>query len=252
MRGRGNLWSATTQSRIGRPEATACGLLALEAWGRSAEAEAGVKAFERAFTRKRDPVLWSNVTPLALSIRMLARVAPTSPMLIDMAQALWDGARASESGDTINWSARVDVAKAADEASAVHTAHAITALVRGYHAAPGKFPVTPSSLKSATRWLLSAPYQETDVDRLTRPRGNAKHDILYWRHFTTAWVLMALVEGGADPTHPRLAEAAEAILSMRSAGPLWTFPGSAELPIWLTCDAIQALTTYALGSGDVA
>lgn len=233
-------WSASMQGEHARPEATALALLALSAWGRTAPVKEGLAAYEKLFAARRDPTLWRHVTSLATAIKMLTAIHSTSPMLETMVDKLWNARNVFERDTLFFWSHRLDAQRPTSEPSVAHTALAVSALAR----APS---FDASALTPAVEWLLSAPKWENTNETLIRRKANTKPEKLYWRHFTRALVINALLETDVDPAQPRLAEAVDALLEERREA-LWWWPGTTERPIWMTCDAVHALNAYAFAT----
>jgi len=233
------------------PLPTAWALEALHDWGRSAAAQETAATLPRLFGREGFPGLWTHVFALATLTRAVARVAPSSPFLAELVAALHDGAIRNENGDPVAWPTRCGVLptnRIDDGApSAIHTAHAIHALLAAWHHSHGRLGLSPDATRGATAWLLSCEPREKDSEEIYRDRGPSDHAKLPVDHFTLPWVITALLEAEVDPSEPLIVNGINALAGGHIDG-LWNCADSMRRPVWATFDAVQALTAYALSA----
>lgn len=262
-------WKASSQTQIDHslPEPTAWAVLALHGAGQGEEAGAAGAVLERVSAADRDPVLWQRVFSLSLVLRALARVAPESALVGKMSDALVRSAARAGDGKPLCWSSRTSCGLDADaygeasEPSVVHTAYAMLALLEareafaeapGVDGAPG---LEIGDLAGARDWLLGqavlagpgtwANINERIARRAAGRRGETvKLEVL---HYTTPWVVKALLLGGADVGHPALGKAVREMLDAERDG-FWNW-GDVRRPIWATYDALSALRLFALRGG---
>jgi 3',5'-cyclic AMP phosphodiesterase CpdA/endonuclease/exonuclease/phosphatase family metal-dependent hydrolase len=240
-------WSASSQGNSGRPEATAWAILALDEWGATAEAASGMAALETMFENEKDAEARDFVFILSLVLRIVASIKPTSPLVSELADLLLRAAARDEEGKARHWSPYTfrDQEKwsRGTEPSALHTAHAMLALTTAFRASRGKAGLKPEELSEARRWLLEQPWENTQ-ETIHRTSKEGKIEVLQVNHFTTPWVLMALLACKVSPSEPRVRAAVEDLAQGAEHG-LWNW-GAEKRPIWASYDALKALSEYAL------
>jgi hypothetical protein len=123
--------------------------------------------------------------------------------------------------------------------SLAHTARAVRALARLQHVSPSER--LRDAVGQGVTWLLEQrefPSASDVVDRLV----NGRNELVYTRHFSPSWVVKALISAGVPATHPTVAKAVGQIWDSYAgdAAGLWKWDNG-DLPVWLTCDAVEAL-----------
>jgi len=236
-------WTAVSGKRVSRPEATAWVLMALFRSGAYSEAKECTHTLERMFD---PPVAHHRVLTLTLALRALAEIKPESPVIPPLVRQLLDSAARDEEGRIKFWgnlcfTAPITDWKQAGRPSAVHTAHSIVALLLTHNCTSGRSGAEASQFAVACDWLLSQVSWKDDEEKIQRPLGD-EIDALRVAHYTTPWVIEALLRVGVDPTHPRIQESVRQLLASQNAG-LWDWQ-SIRKPIWATYDALVALTDY--------
>jgi len=237
------LWSGSSQ-QTGWPEATSYVTEALYSWGYHGEAADAINALEANLLGDDDAPIWKRTSSLATTLQMLSLVAPNSELLDVIARTLL--AARVDSDDGSFWGRLTDRDRATKEASVVHTARAVTALVEAYHATDGAHGISPSTASTAANWLLAQPEWSDDEERIYRQMSfPGKQDSLLQAHFADPWVLRALLAANVDPSIERLAETAARLYWRQDDEGLWPWHGRSR-PIWVTADALDSLTQYAL------
>jgi hypothetical protein len=242
-------WRSQSQLPTGRPEATAAVLLALcdqEDWTRAREACA---PFEQLLEPDRDPVLWSHVLSLTLVVPALSTLAPESSLLEELVTVLEDAAVRDGLGRILCWTPRTTPSDSEAEPSPAHTARAMLALQHCRQATDGRLGMPPEDLEAALHWLLEQPRWDNLHEQIRRPIGVDRFEVLTSRHFTSAWVVHALLEFGVDPMHERVRSTVGQLYTSHEQGLWdWNLPGQPSIrrPGWATLDALQALEAYVL------
>ncbi|SEF23780.1 hypothetical protein SAMN05421837_102407 [Amycolatopsis pretoriensis] len=219
-----------------RPEVTATVLDALFRVGTPMPVDSALALIERsvdAFTATR-PFL------LATVLRTVARLRPDAPLATRLVNDLL-AARLNFDGMAL-WPEKVEPGLASPRPSAAHTALAVAAL-RAAHA--DHRADVREAIDQSTPWLLDTNWAyDGAAEEITRRRQDGQGlTRAFIRHFTPAWVLMALPE-----TPGRLQGAVEALWSRyEPRRGLWAW-GNGDLPVWMTLDAVTALRAVALSS----
>jgi hypothetical protein len=129
--------------------------------------------------------------------------------------------------------------------SLAHSARAVRALARLLQESPDEQLRNDGQLRDAVdqgvSWLLDQrqfPIAIDAVDRLV----SGQIVMGYTRHFTAAWVIKALVSAGIPATHPTVSNAVGEVWDSYAGdtAALWKWQNG-DLPVWLTCDAVEAL-----------
>jgi transcriptional regulator with XRE-family HTH domain len=148
-------------------------------------------------------------------------------------------------GAALLWPEKAEPLLIDPEPSLAHTARAVRALARLLQESPDEQLRNDEQLRDAVdqgvSWLLEQrefPTASDVVDRLVRGRIVMG----YTRHFTPAWVVKALVSAGIPATHPTVSNAVGQVWDSYAGdtAALWKWPNG-DLPVWLTCDAVEAL-----------
>jgi hypothetical protein len=129
--------------------------------------------------------------------------------------------------------------------SLAHSARAVRALARLRQESPDEQLRDDGQLRDAVdqgvSWLLDQrqfPIAIDVVDRLV----SGRIVMGYTRHFTAAWVVKALISAGIPATHPTVSNAVGEVWDSYAGdtAALWKWQNG-DLPVWLTCDAVEAL-----------
>ena len=199
----------------------------------------------------RDELLGDSTFSYALALRALCLVDPgpgpgTQCVVKRLADRLALHAARDERGNILFWGTQLPSQRApragALDGSAVHTAHAMLALVE---ASPGD---DLARWRATSEWLLAHPWKDTE-ERIIRPFEGGRFDQLMVNHFAAPWVVSSLLRVGVDAHHPRIREAVRA-LADASEGGLWSW-GATRFPIWATHDAFMALAEYAARGAEI-
>jgi DNA-binding XRE family transcriptional regulator len=241
-----NLYATRTdygwQGRSGgrRPETTAAVIDALFRVSTLLSADEGLAYLERSlddFSRTR-PFLLSNVLHTAVRLRPDARLTGDLIGNLLATRLDFDG--------VLLWPEKNERGLVAPEPSAVHTARAVVAL-REVLRNGDEHTEVRDAVEQATQWLVDRTHPDDGVsEELIREKPGAPGTTrIVIRHFTSAWVVQAMI--GAPLVPLARLERALATLWGRyepSLG-LWAW-GSGDLPIWMTLDAVTALRAAAL------
>ncbi|WP_284742108.1 helix-turn-helix transcriptional regulator [Amycolatopsis sp. RTGN1] len=241
-----NLYAMRTrhgwQGRSGgrRPETTAAVIDALFQVSTLLSADDGLAHLEHSlddFSRTR-PFLLSS------ALRTAVRLRPDAPLTLGLVDDLLS-TRLDFDGILL-WPEKNERGLVAPEPSTVHTARAVVALREALRNGAERTDVR-EAVEQATQWLIDRTHPDDGVsEELIREKpGEPGTTRIVIRHFTSAWVVLALVDAPLVPL-ARL---------QRALGPLWARYepslglwawGSGDLPIWMTLDAVTALRAAAL------
>ncbi|GHF60695.1 hypothetical protein [Streptomyces thermodiastaticus] len=261
-------WSARSQGLQARPEITALVLGALARAGVSEDRLAPeVARCVAGFTLDQDPAGWASVHVVTTVLRGLLRAAPGSALLPELREAVVDGALDDPGRDHLRcWGYRLRAPYGPP--SPVHTAQAVVALDRAGRVL-GENAAARAAREDGVRWLLACPEPRHDVcgdlahlrEEVRRPRADdpTRHEVLYVRHFTAAWVVRALLtptagqvaraDGLEAAWRERLAGAVAAVWAGQSGG-IWTWgpgeQGAPRQPLWMTYQGLSALRAHAV------
>jgi hypothetical protein len=248
-RTRDNCWRSQSQIPTGRPEATASAVLALadhKDWTRARKVR---EPFERLLEPGRDPALWTYVWSMALVLPALSTIAPDSDLLEVLARALDDAAVRNSRGRILYWTRLSRHAGHDAEPSPAHTARVLLAMQHCRKATDRRLGTPPEELEAALGWLLAQPRWDNLYEEIRRPIGTGDAEVLTNRHYTSAWVVRALLEFGIDPMHRRIRSTVAELYRTHDEG-LWDWVAPAgrrvRRPGWVTLDALRALKAYVL------
>jgi len=241
-------WRSLSQLETGRPEATASAVLALVDHKDWMRARAMRAPFEQLLEPGRDPALWTHVWSMALVLPALSTIAPESDLLQVLARALEDAAVRNSRGRILYWT-RLSRHAGHDEPSPAHTARVLLAMQHCRKATDGRLGTPPDELEAALGWLLAQPRWDNLYEEIRRPYGTGRAEVLTNRHYTSAWVVRALLEFGIDPMHRRIRSTVAELYRTHDEG-LWDWVApdgrSVRRPGWATLDALRALKAYVL------
>jgi hypothetical protein len=221
-----------------RPEATAAVLNALRRVSatedfdvHSAQMEKDLGDFE-----KSRPFILTMVLETSLLIKPDAKLVQT---LVDSLLA----ARRPY-GDILLWPEKAGPLTIDPAPSVTHTARAVRALTRVQAIRP--FGQVQEAVEQAVAWLIEQRDLNNSYELIERRVKNSL-EVVDTRHFTSAWVVRALVAAGVPAAHPAVSNAVARIwASYRGdATALWAWDNG-DLPIWMTFDAIEALRLVSL------
>lgn len=224
-----------------RPEVTATVMDALHIIDGTADFDAELAAIERdlgAFERARPYVL-------ATVLESVIRVRPDSALVDRLVTELL--ASRAQYDQFWLWPEKVlDAGAAPPAASPVHTARAVRALalVQAVHSAD-----VEDAVSQGTAWLaLENPPLASVSEYLDRPVAADRVEPQYFRHFTAAWAVKALVSVGFPASHPTVSAAIAIIWqSFQENAALWAW-ANGDWPIWMSYDALEALRLASLAT----
>lgn len=221
-----------------RPEVTATVLDALFRISRPMTVDSALALIEQsldAYTATR-PFL------LATVLQTVTRLRPDAPLATVLINDLL-AARLKFDGSAL-WPEKIEPGLASPRPSAAHTALAVVALQAADH---DDRPDVREAVDQSVQWLCRTNWTyDGATEQITRRRRDGQGlTRAFIRHFTSAWVVMAL-SGMTDRPIPQLHEALQTLWSRydRERG-LWAW-GNGDLPVWMTLDAVTALRAAAL------
>ena len=133
--------------------------------------------------------------------------------------------------------------------SVAHTARAVVALRLARPAYTGEQDIE-GAIVGAVGWLAETRRDDGIGETLRGSLDDRNLDVPI-NHFTSAWVLRALAGEGVP--RARLDAAANtAWESYSEADGVWEWDAEGTLPIWMTCDAVQAFRRMALHEFDTS
>jgi hypothetical protein len=152
------------------------------------------------------------------------------------------------------WAEKAEEHLVSPAPSIAHTARAVRALMRAHAALT--LDGTPDALATEAReaaehaaaWLADQPNLENVSELIDRQMDGGGVEPVYVRHFTSTWVVKALVSVGLPTTHPSVSYAVARIwrdYSIETA--LWSWRNG-DLPVWMTFDAVDALRQAAMAA----
>jgi hypothetical protein len=154
------------------------------------------------------------------------------------------------------WPEKVEEGRVAPDASIVHTARAVRALALAQTARPPVLSderLTTEVQEAVTvgaAWLAAQQDLSNASEIIDRQDAESPDRIeqVYVRHFTAAWVVKALVSAGLSASHPSVSTAVARVWADYNIDiALWTW-SNGDLPVWMTCDAVDALRLAALAT----
>jgi hypothetical protein len=238
----GGGWYAASTQTAPRAEVTATVIDALHAADGTADFSSELAAIDRElgeFERSRPYVL-------ATALEAVVRIQPDARLVRELVTALL--ASRFEHGPYRLWPEKVlDAGLVPAAPSPVHTARAVRALSLVQAIRPSD--EIKGALDEAATWLaVDSPPLTNDSEVLDRPLDSGRIEPQYFRHFTAAWVVKALVSAGLPASHPAVSASISLIWQAFSASvSLWSW-SNGDLPIWMSYDAIDALRLAALAT----
>jgi hypothetical protein len=225
-----------------RPEVTATVMEALHAVDGTADLHLEFAAIERdlgAFERGRPYVL-------ATVLESVLRVRPDSALVDRLVNELL--ASRSQYDQFWLWPEKVlDAGMAPPTASPVHTARAVRALalVQAVHPSTD----VADAMSQGAAWLaLENPPLASVSEYLDRPVAADRVEPQYFRHFTAAWAVKALVSVGFPASHPTVSSAIALIWQSFAENASLFAWANGDWPIWMSYDAVEALRLASLAT----
>lgn len=245
----GGGYSARAQTEA-RPETTAAVLGTLhqvDGTADFADQLAAVKGQVGRFERTR---------PFILTVLLEASVqlGLDPGLTVNLSQALLAARRPYDG--ILLWPEKAEEGRVAPGASIVHTARAVRALALAQAARPPMLSDEPlatevdEAVTQAAAWLAAQQDLANVSEIIDRqdPESPDRIEQVYVRHFTAAWVVKALVSAGLSASHPSVSTAVARVWSEYKADiALWSW-SNGDLPVWMTCDAVEALRLAALAT----
>jgi transcriptional regulator with XRE-family HTH domain len=129
--------------------------------------------------------------------------------------------------------------------STVHTAVAVCAISAWARRLDD--PGLAAVARTGSIWLQRHADLDLEVEELPSDRGDGSTETLPVRHFTPAWVVLAALSTGADPSDALVDSALRDVLRLYAPGEgIWRWPkGGGEYPTWMTYHGVAALTAWA-------
>jgi hypothetical protein len=251
-RTRDGCWRSQSQLPTGRPEATASVLLALADHKDWTRARAVREPFERLLEPGRDPALWTYVSSMALVLPALSTIAPDSDLLEVLVRALDEAAVRDGRGRILYWTRLSRPAGHDAEPSPAHTARVLLAMQHCRAATERRLGAPPEELEASVQWLLAQPRWDNLYEEVRRPISTRDAEVLTVRHYTSAWVVRALLEYGVNSTHKRIQSTIRDVYMGHELGLWdWVAPDGQRIrrPGWATLDALRALQSFTLRAG---
>lgn len=239
-------WAAKSQFDKGRPEATCWVINALYAHlPNSPILMDAARVLER-MIEEDDGVTMSRTFSVSLVLRTLCQVLPNSPCISRLTNTLLTAAVRDGTGVPLYWGEKLDDFEC-PKASIIHTAHAILALsaVRKSGALVQNVHLANFTSEVACRWLLLQSCWNDHQEQIIRDPTESRYDQLIVSHFTTPWVIMALLQANCLGTEPRIQEEVRKLFDFHDRG-LWNQESVTSFPVWATHDALIALREAAL------
>jgi hypothetical protein len=232
-------WSSTSQQSEGRPESTAIVLSALAPHAASDPRFTLAKLrLAQLIAAATEESRLDRTSVAAITLSFLATQPDLAQQARSLALELAHVGRQAPDQKGVWWGTDAR----SPEPSVAHTARALVALSR--------FTAANQKVKEAQAkgldWLVNTVDNDPEVSLALQTEEVRRYGmvgILPLRHFTAAWVMLAL----ANARKSRQSEAAvkhatTAVLRERERG-LWRWPKTSEEPIWMTYQALRALDT---------
>jgi transcriptional regulator with XRE-family HTH domain len=223
-----------------RPQVVAVMLSTLARFGRIADLDGELAALERTL----DEFAFSRPYIVCVALESVTTVRPDSPLVGRLVQALLDGR--TRTGGGLLWTADASADPGLVEPSVAHTARAVTVLRMAQRI--NKRDDIAEAIGSATEWIADSDRDDNGLgETLRHDLGDRTSDVQV-NHFTSAWVLRALI-GSEAATAARLHKAVNAFWECYGQHEgLWVWRLDGSLPCWMTHDAIAALRELAFGT----
>jgi hypothetical protein len=239
-------YAARTQAAPS-PEATAAVLPTLHRIDGTANLEKQIAAMKRElgdFEKTRPFIL---TCLLEASVQLGRDPGLTRSLIKDLLAAR------RQYGSLLLWPEKAERDLVAPAASIAHTARAVRALALADAARPANRPADDLDIDAieaanqAAAWLAEQQDLGNVSEYIDRQLPDQMESV-YIRHFTAAWVVKALVSIGLPASHPSVSAAVNRVWSDYSIDDaLWRWKNG-DLPVWMTCDAIDALRLAALAA----
>ncbi len=236
---------ATSDQMLSRPEAMALVIDALVRIDPKADVAAHLELLER----RLDDEAWARPMILAGVLQTLLDLRPDAPLTDKVMRALLDSRQAEGPRGARLWSQKIEEGLADPRPSTVHCARAVEVLGRARHMGvivPELADEADDALGTVVGWLRAQRSFEPTSEYINRP--GSQGDNLYFRHFTSAWVVRALLLNHTPPDDPALVAALRQVWhEFNTKRALWRW-SNGDLPIWMTFDGIAALRLAALAT----
>jgi hypothetical protein len=236
-------YAARTQ-RVPRPEGTAPVLSALHLVNGTATFDHQLDAIAASLgeVEKSRPLILSTV--LETSTQLGSRPALTETLV----RQLLDARRDFGAGAPRLWPQKAEDDLVAPKPSVPHTARAVRALVITLRSALADAALraeAEEAVEEAAVWLAEKQNLEGTSEVIERPTEHGA-ELLYFRHYTAAWVAKALLSVGLPAGHPAVGAAlARVRADFQPEMGLWRW-SNGDVPVWMTLDSLEALRMAAL------
>jgi transcriptional regulator with XRE-family HTH domain len=129
--------------------------------------------------------------------------------------------------------------------STVHTAMAVCAIAAW--ARRFSDPDLADVARSGLAWLERRGDLGLEEEDMQSAGVNGRSDLFHIRHFTPAWVALAAMDGGGDPSDALVDRAMREVLLFYSTElAMWRWPrGGRPFPVWMTHHGLTALMAWA-------
>jgi hypothetical protein len=237
-------WAARSQRRR-RPEATASVLDALVRVDPGMDPSPYLDLLQKDI----DGATLRHTAMLARVLETLLDLRPEADMVQQLLKRLLKN-RHEDSRQRLLWGQKAEPGLANPEPSAIHTACACAVLKRASVVGAVRPDLTgkvDGALETGVAWLLRQRDLDNTSEEVERYVGGRK-EVLYYRHFTSAWVLRTLLLCGVPSAHPTVAVALEYVWKSFDDQHSLFHWRNGDLPTWMTFDGISALRTASLAS----
>lgn len=175
-----------------------------------------------------------RVFPTAFAVRVLSLVDPDSSS-VRLGVSWLQNARGSDGG----WGAFSSESANSGPSTALHTAHAALALMATGVSAESDI------IRDAVKRILSGYSEQTEEGWASQSEIEYVNDedAVDYRHFTTPWCVVALMQAGIPLFQEEIINACRCLISKQNTLGYWTHrltPG--QIPIWATHDCLLALS----------
>jgi hypothetical protein len=236
-------YAARTQG-VPRPEGTAAVLSALHLVNGTATFDPQLDAIAASLgeVEKSRPLILSTV--LETGAQLGSRPALTETLV----RQLLDARRDFGAGAPKLWPQKAEEDLVAPKPSVPHTARAVRALavtLRSGFADAVLRAEAAEAVEAAAMWLAEQQDLEGMSELIERPTERGA-ELLYFRHYTAAWVAKALLSVGLPAGHPAVGAAlARVRADFQPEMGLWRW-SNGDVPVWMTLDSLEALRMAAL------
>lgn len=240
-------WAAGSQM-ASRPEAIA---IVVDALVRVDPATDVSGPFELLET-KLDEIARQRPSIMATVLETVLDQRPDSKLATDLVRSLLAARQAHGPDNLMLWSQKAEPGLVRPAPSVAHTARATCVLARARSAGVVAEEVSDEvdeAIGVALTWLGALPPADLrNTGENVERKIDGRTELLYLRHFTSSWVLRALILTGERPTTPTALDAVGEVWRYFSPDhSLWRWE-TGDLPVWMTFDAIAALRLAALAS----